>query len=521
MLNNRQKINFSIIVIFILLIAGIYFFNFQEFSFVIFNIAIVLSINIFVIVLYEFWQEKSISLNSQEKLILETICTFFINEGFSKEETYKFVSPYFKSYSQKAVKNVIFSNKKSHKNYLSLYWKSRLVKLYVIFVMLDILKENNLRNKINEDKLINYSIFQNKKDFKFVDYYLTYTQGVNKKRAPLIQVWFSYKELGILPENNNLVFQKIISRTIKNNKDLLTQKVKLINEYQCLLNDNFSKYENNSILITKIIFILISIFSIITIPFFMIFTILFFIPSLNMKDNENQKSKFRVPDFFQILKAELIINFFNDRYNVGKERLIKYVSYYTKGLDRSDIYNIILQKNGVKTICKLINDYKFDNVLIDDVRRLINMPGIDKKSFIVLLFDIAAIDKYFSDKEDEYIFMVGKLLEIPKEDIINIRNEYLRKGIKEKKIEQKTYEKSYSKSSSSMYVFYSAKAYKILGVKKDASNNEIKKAYRSLVMKNHPDKFAMQGKDAMNRAEKKFQIITESYELIKRLRNIA
>ncbi len=47
--------------------------------------------------------------------------------------------------------------------------------------------------------------------------------------------------------------------------------------------------------------------------------------------------------------------------------------------------------------------------------------------------------------------------------------------------------------------------YKILGVQKNATSNEIKKAYRKLAMKNHPDK----GGDA-----DKFKEITEAYEIL-------
>jgi molecular chaperone DnaJ len=51
--------------------------------------------------------------------------------------------------------------------------------------------------------------------------------------------------------------------------------------------------------------------------------------------------------------------------------------------------------------------------------------------------------------------------------------------------------------------------YKILGVKRDASPEEIKKAYRNLAMKYHPDKT---GNDP--ESEKKFKIISEAYETL-------
>lgn len=52
--------------------------------------------------------------------------------------------------------------------------------------------------------------------------------------------------------------------------------------------------------------------------------------------------------------------------------------------------------------------------------------------------------------------------------------------------------------------------YKILGISKNASQEEIKKAYRKLAMKWHPDK----NKDNIQVAEKKFKEISEAYQIL-------
>ena len=51
--------------------------------------------------------------------------------------------------------------------------------------------------------------------------------------------------------------------------------------------------------------------------------------------------------------------------------------------------------------------------------------------------------------------------------------------------------------------------YKILGVEKTATQDEIKKAYRKLAMKHHPDRNA--GKKS---SEEKFKEITEANEVL-------
>ena len=54
--------------------------------------------------------------------------------------------------------------------------------------------------------------------------------------------------------------------------------------------------------------------------------------------------------------------------------------------------------------------------------------------------------------------------------------------------------------------------YEILGVSKNATDEEIKKAYRSMAKKYHPD--AQQGEQAKKDAEVKFKEINEAYSVL-------
>ncbi len=62
--------------------------------------------------------------------------------------------------------------------------------------------------------------------------------------------------------------------------------------------------------------------------------------------------------------------------------------------------------------------------------------------------------------------------------------------------------------------------YKALGVEPTVSNEELKKAYRRMAMKYHPDKVADAGEEAKQLATEKFRSINEAYEAAKKQRNI-
>ena len=65
-----------------------------------------------------------------------------------------------------------------------------------------------------------------------------------------------------------------------------------------------------------------------------------------------------------------------------------------------------------------------------------------------------------------------------------------------------------------------AAAYQTLGVNPDATNEEVKTAYRSLVKKYHPDRYATQSEQAQKAAAEKFKQIQDAYEKIKAARGV-
>ena len=82
-------------------------------------------------------------------------------------------------------------------------------------------------------------------------------------------------------------------------------------------------------------------------------------------------------------------------------------------------------------------------------------------------------------------------------------------------VEQKDYE-----SIKAMFIKDTGSAYRILEVNPQASNEELKTAYRELAKKYHPDKVSHLGEDVKLAAEQKFTTLNAAYDALKQERGM-
>lgn len=109
------------------------------------------------------------------------------------------------------------------------------------------------------------------------------------------------------------------------------------------------------------------------------------------------------------------------------------------------------------------------------------------------LFGIANADGVFSPEELSVINTISDYMGITNSDFLSIK---------------------------AMFIRETDSAYKILGIDPSATDEEVKRAYREMAKKNHPDLVSSLGEEVREAAEKKFQEINAAYETIKKQRGM-
>ena len=109
------------------------------------------------------------------------------------------------------------------------------------------------------------------------------------------------------------------------------------------------------------------------------------------------------------------------------------------------------------------------------------------------LFGIANADGFISPEELSVVNTISDYMGVTNSDFLSVK---------------------------AMFIKETDSAYKILGIEPTATDEEVKRAYREMAKKNHPDLVSNLGEDVRKAAEKKFQEINAAYEAIKKQRGM-
>lgn len=110
------------------------------------------------------------------------------------------------------------------------------------------------------------------------------------------------------------------------------------------------------------------------------------------------------------------------------------------------------------------------------------------------LFGIAKADGHVADEELKLLRRISEMMGIPLSDYESIKSMFYRDAVAD---------------------------YHVLGIEANASDEEVKKAYRQMAVRYHPDKVMHMGEEYQKGAKEKFQKVQEAYENIKKQRGMA
>jgi DnaJ like chaperone protein len=139
---------------------------------------------------------------------------------------------------------------------------------------------------------------------------------------------------------------------------------------------------------------------------------------------------------------------------------------------------ILNQEIGIGLVCEQIRHH------VDPPSRL---------QLLHLLFGLAAADGSVGEAELNVISQISQLINIGQRDFESIK---------------------------AMFVKDIDSAYKILEIERSVGDDEVKKAYRRMAMRYHPDKVHHLGPEYQKDAQEKFKKINEAYEAVKKERGI-
>ena len=168
-------------------------------------------------------------------------------------------------------------------------------------------------------------------------------------------------------------------------------------------------------------------------------------------------------------ELDFVRNYFNRVY--GEEKASKLFKLFKEVANTANI--------SIQEVCTQINQF---------------MDHSSRLELIHFLFGIAKSDGHTSGTEVNQIEIIANYLHVSMRDFNSIK---------------------------AMFYTDEGANYKILGIGSGATDSEVKKAYKKMSMKYHPDKVQHLGADHVKIATQKFNRVKQAYESIKKIRGFS
>jgi len=161
-----------------------------------------------------------------------------------------------------------------------------------------------------------------------------------------------------------------------------------------------------------------------------------------------------------------------------------------------------------KQMLKVLQQMVEKDIPIDRICQQIkvNTDYNTRYHMVDFLFGIGGADGEFHQSEINMLRLIAQYLGISQSDYTSIHERHV--GSSDTGYSSGS---GRSRSSSSYY----KDPYKVLGIDSTASDDEVKKAYRKMAMKYHPDRVAGMSEEIQRNAAEQMKEINEAYEYIK------
>ena len=179
-----------------------------------------------------------------------------------------------------------------------------------------------------------------------------------------------------------------------------------------------------------------------------------------------------------------------------------------KKSELSFVKRFLLQNYGEeqgKEMLKLLQQLVQRDIPIDQVCQQIkvNTDYSTRYHMVDFLFGISGADGQYHPSEISLLRLVSQYLSISHSDYTSIYERHI------------GYKGSYTGNTTS-----ARDPYKVLGINQNATDDEVRKAYRKMALKYHPDRVAGMSEEMQRNAAEQMKEINQAYETIKSARGL-